>query len=75
MSRLMNELGSDAFHVTQLNAKRGTGNTSPRRALMQQPGVRLSLNATVWLRRELDQAYAIYGHIDLTDSRLDWPVG
>ena len=73
MNRLMDELGSDAFFVTQFNAANGSGNTAPRRALMQQPAVKLSSGAAEWVRRELDRAYVVHGHIDLADTRLDWP--
>lgn len=73
MNRLMAELGSQAFVSTQTNARRGRGNTEPRRALMQQPAVELTSDALAWLSTEFGRAVDVYGQIDLTDTRLDWP--
>jgi hypothetical protein len=73
MNRLMAELGSKAFAVTLNNAVKGSGNTDPRRALMQQPAVKLSPYGAEWVGRELDQAYKIFGQMDLTDPKIDWP--
>jgi len=43
LSRLMDELGSNAFESTKKNATKGEGNTDPRRAYSQQAAVRLSI--------------------------------
>ena len=44
LGELMNTLGADSFASTQRNRERGSGNIKPRRALMQQPGVKLCLS-------------------------------
>ena len=45
LGELMARLGDDSFVSTQRNAKRGLGNTNPRRAFMQQPAVELTTEA------------------------------
>ena len=42
LRQLMTELKSDSFVSTQLNARRGDGNTDPRKAYSQQPAVELT---------------------------------
>ena len=74
LAQLMNSLGSESFASTQRNAARGTGNTNPRRAFMQQPAVKLSNDAFHWLNDRLQSAFDTHGQVPrhlLTG--LDWP--
>lgn len=73
LSLLMDELGSEAFVVTQEHARRGSGNVNPRSSLRQQPGVRLSSDGAAWLAREFDREAAVHGTISADDlGALDW---
>lgn len=75
LSRLMDELGSEAFASTQDNAAAGVGNTDPRQSLKQQAQVRLSAQGYAWLQREFDAALGRHGRLPDTDlARLDWPA-
>ena len=74
LAELMETLGSDSFATTQRNAARGDGNTNPRRALMQQPDVRLSNDGFEWLSARLQNAFDVHGRIPRHVLReLDWP--
>ncbi|MCB9838235.1 MAG: phospholipase D family protein [Phycisphaeraceae bacterium] len=71
---LMDEFGSDAFASTQRNAQRGHGNTSPRRAYLQQAAVKLSQKGMASLLRKFEVATAHFGTLTPGDLRmLDWP--
>ncbi len=74
LSALMDALAADAFASTQVNARAGTGNTSPRSALRQQPAVRLSEQGHLWLAEQFDEAIERHGAIPGSAlDRLDWP--
>lgn len=73
LNRLMDALGSDAFESTRCNALKQEGNILPKRSLSQKPAVQLTSLATEWLRQELDLAYQVYGQLDLSNPKLDWP--
>jgi PLD-like domain len=76
LSQLMDSLGADAFVTTQLNKRRGTGNLNPRRAIRQQPAVRLSSEGASWLTERLERAFDFHGHIPRDElAKLDWPTG
>jgi hypothetical protein len=75
LNKLMNALKSNAFLPTQRNAIRGQGNTNPRKAYMQQPGVELSPQGLAWLNDQLQRAYARHGKLSPTElDQLDWPA-
>lgn len=75
LSHLIEELGSNAFATTQEHAQMGTGNTNPRRALMQQAAVRLSDDGFAWVTERFDQALQRNGRVPADDlAELDWPA-
>jgi hypothetical protein len=75
LSELMDDLGTDAFNSTQRNAAHGTGNINPRKALMQQPDVRLTRQAEAWLRQRFDEQLAYHGRLpQVSLDQLDWPA-
>lgn len=69
LSELMNALRSDAFAPTQRNAAKGSGNTDPRRAYLQQAAVELTAEGYDWLNTRLDDAFTQFGK--LPQSVLD----
>ncbi|HEV2456130.1 MAG TPA: phospholipase D family protein [Verrucomicrobiae bacterium] len=72
--RLMADLGSDSFASTRENAAAGVGNQDPRKAIREQPHVRLSAFGYAWLKREFENALALHGHISEVElAKLDWP--
>jgi phospholipase D-like protein len=74
LNELMDELKADSYASTQRHARKGGGNTDPRRALMQQPAVELSPQGVAWLDERLKSAFAKHGR--LTPGmleQLDWP--
>lgn len=74
LSQLMDELGANAFAVTQLHASRGAGSTNPRTAYRQQAAVRLSNEGYEWLNTRLEEAFAKHGKLAPAQlERLDWP--
>lgn len=74
LNALMEALDSDAFRVTQDNARRGEGNTNPRHAYRQQPQVELSREGFAWMSGALDQALAEHGKLSHESlAKLDWP--
>ena len=75
LNDLMATLGADSFRSTQRNAARGSGNTDPRRAYMQQAAVELSPEGHSWLSERLQAAFDEHGEVpqDMLD-RLDWPI-
>ena len=74
LSRLMEELGSDAFATTQRNAAAGEGNTNPRQSLKRRPAVKLSTQGYAWLQREFETALSRHGRLPEADlAQLDWP--
>lgn len=75
MNELMDALGPESFAPTQRNAKRGQGNTDPRRAYRQQAAVELSNEGRVWLSDRLQAAFDEHGTIpqDVL-GKLDWPL-
>ena len=75
LNMLMDTLGSDSFTSTQRNAARGTGNTNPRRAYMQQAAVELSPRGIFWLSEWLQAAFNEHGKVPQdTLEQLDWPT-
>lgn len=75
LNELMGALKSDSFMPTQRNAAKGTGNTDPRKAYMQQAAVELSLQGDAWLNRHLERVFAQHGRLTSAEmERLDWPV-
>lgn len=60
---MMRELQSDSFATTQNNARKGEGNTDPRRAYFSKPDVRLSKDGFEWLREKLLIAFKMHGKI------------
>ena len=69
LGELMGTLGADSFASTQRNAERGRDNINPRRALMQQPGVRLSEKGYAWLSQRLQEAFEAHGKVPEADLR------
>ncbi len=67
LNELMETLGSDAFITTQHNARKGKGNTDPRRAYRQQPAVALSKDAQSWLNDRFQELINQYGQIAPVD--------
>ena len=63
LSDLMEDLQANSFASTQRHAARGTGNTNPRRAFMQQPAVELSPEGSMWLSERLQAAFQIHGTV------------
>ena len=75
LNELMATLDSRSFASTRRNAARGSGNTDPRRAYMQQAAVQLSDEAFHWLSAHLEAAFDRHGTIPLANlEELDWPV-
>ena len=71
---LMDELGSDSFEPTQHNARRGVGNTDPRKSVMRRAALRLSPESFSWLNERLEAAFSRHGKIPNETIRdLDWP--
>jgi hypothetical protein len=71
---LMDALGSNAFEATKRNAADGSGNTNPRRALMQQAAVELSAEGFAWLNAKLEEAFAKFGKVPAAElNQLDQP--
>lgn len=74
LNELMETLGAESFASTQRNARRGEGNTDPRRAYLQQPAVELSHEGLAWLSERLETAFEAHGTVPAdTLSALDWP--
>ena len=75
LNELMDTLGSDSFAPTQRNAARGTGNTDPRRAYMQQAAIELSSQGLSWLGERLLAAFDEHGKVPQdTLDQLGWPT-
>lgn len=75
LNELMDVLKEDAFASTQRHARKGVGNTDPRRAYMQQPAVELSPQGMACLNERLERAYAKHGRLArATLEQLDWPA-
>ena len=75
LNELMDTLGSDSFAPTQRNAARGTGNTEPRRAYMQQAAIELSSQGLSWLGERLLAAFDEHGKVPQdTLDQLGWPT-
>jgi hypothetical protein len=71
---LMDALGSNAFEATKRNAAKGSGNTNPRKALMQQAAVELSAEGFAWLNAKLEEAFTKFGKVPAAElSQLDQP--
>jgi hypothetical protein len=74
LSELMTSLGSNAFESTKRNAAKGSGNTDPRKAFMQQAAVELSPEGFAWLNAKLEDAFARFGKVPAAElSQLDLP--
>jgi hypothetical protein len=63
LDSLMRALGKRSFASTMRNAKKGSGNTNPRKAYRQQPAVELSPEAAAWLDARLTAALQLHGQI------------
>lgn len=75
LNEMMETLGPDSFLPTQRNARRGEGNTDPRKAYRQQAAVELSRAGLSWLSERLQTAFDLHGQVPLdTLDGLDWPV-
>ena len=75
LGTLMDELGPNAFGSTQENLLAGQGrNTNPRKALRQQPAVRLTAEAMAWLTERFEHASSVNGRVPTSElDQLDWP--
>ena len=74
LAELMDSLGSNAFESTKRNAAKGSGNTNPRKALMQQAAVELSAEGFAWLNVNLEDAFAKFGKLPAAElGQLDQP--
>lgn len=74
LRELMDALGSNSFEFTKRNAAKGSGNTNPRKALMQQAAVELSAEGFAWLNAKLEEAFTKFGKLPEADlSQLDQP--
>lgn len=74
LSRLMDELGANAFVTTQENAKQGKGNVDPKKAYMRLPDVQLSREGQEWMTRKLEAAFREHGKLTSAQIRtLDEP--
>jgi hypothetical protein len=74
LAELMDTVGTDAFVSTSANAAAGRGNTDPRRALRQQPHVRLTREAAAWVTALLEEAFRLHGTVPTEAlDQLDWP--
>jgi hypothetical protein len=75
LSSLMNELKSDSFTSTQDHARKGNGNTEPRRAYLQKAQVQLTKGASAWLSHRLELAFVRHGKLTPAElETLDWPT-
>lgn len=75
LNELMDALGPDSFMSTQDHARKGQGNTDPRKAYMRQPQVELSREGMSWLGERLQAAFDEHGVIpQSTLAQLDWPT-
>lgn len=63
LNELMDELGANAFAVTQRNAAKNEGNSNPRRAYLQAADVELSAEGTAWLHDRLQAAFDEHGAV------------
>jgi hypothetical protein len=74
LNELMETLGADSFISTQRNKVKGEGNTNPRKAYLQKPGVKLTAEGREWLSERLEAAFTRHGKIPQTImDTLDWP--
>jgi hypothetical protein len=75
LNDLMDALGANSFVPTQRNVTRGAGNTDPRGAYRQQPGVELSTQGLAWLNDNLQAAFDEHGKVAQdTLDKFDWPA-
>jgi hypothetical protein len=75
LNELMETLGAESFASTQRNARRGGGNTDPRRAYLQQAAAELSRQGLARLSERLDAAFETHGKVPAdTLAALDWPT-
>ena len=63
LEQLMKTLNEKSFATTKRNAARGEGNTDPKKAYRQQPGVELSSEGLMWLNERLQSALEIHGKV------------
>jgi len=74
LAELMDTLGASAFASTRDNAASGHGNTDPRKAIRQQPHIRLTTEAAAWVTARLEEAFRMQGTVPTEAlERLDWP--
>ena len=74
LNELKETLGSESFVRTQLNAQKGSGNTNPNYAYVQEPHVELSVEGFAWLDERLEGAFRRYGKLPQAElAKLDWP--
>ncbi|MCC5829264.1 MAG: phospholipase D family protein [Phycisphaeraceae bacterium] len=75
LNTMMETLGSSSFLPTQRNAKKGNGNTDPRKAYRQQAAVALTPEATAWLNDRLQDAFDQCGTLPAVElAALDQPT-
>lgn len=74
LNELMDKLGAECFTSTLRNKMRGDGNTNPRNAYSQQPGVELTAEGQHWIAERLEAAFEAHGKVPQdTLDKLDWP--
>ena len=74
LGELMDSLKHDAFASTQINKRKGSGNTNPRHAYRQRGDVELSAEGHAWLASRLEQAFGTHGKVTQSElDKLDWP--
>jgi len=74
LNALMAALEAKSFASTKRNAAARKGNTNPRKAIRQQPDVRLSEEGFAWLNQHLGRAFDTHGKLSAADlEALDWP--
>jgi len=75
LNALMDKLKARSFAATLRNARKGVGNTDPRRAYRQQAAVELSLEGAGWLVEKLEAAFLQNGKLAPAElAALDWPA-
>lgn len=75
LNALMDELKARSFAATLRNARKGEGNTDPRKAYRQQAAVELSAEGAAWLVEKLEAAFLQHGRVAPAElASLDWPA-
>lgn len=63
LNELMDDLGANAFAVTQSNAATGEGDINPRHAYRQAAHVKLSAESSAWLRDRMQASFDVHGTV------------